>query len=375
MKRFIDFLIEEVHEGGIMHIEHPSDRTFDGPEASSHAVKTLKGIVSKKVPITRKIDDKMSFQAIRTPEGKVGVKYKGTGSTYNFSEEEVDAQHAHKPYLAHPIKTLLTHIGKVLPKRPGEYQGGFMSTPETRTEHEGHISHTPNTIEYSTAAGSEEGRKLKTSKVSAVIHTELKGEKRQAHPILNVDEFQHHPDVHVVPHVVEDHERNLHDEDKAQINHHISSAEKLMKGHSYEHLSGHETSLRTYINSTVKNETKPTVNGYKEHLAAAHDKKIEKVKTEKTKEAKRLEKEAALDHVEKNRKAFQKSFDIHHHIQQATNHLARGLQKSAPAGYKTKIDGKETGGEGYVGNGLKIVDREEFSKANLGRFKKQQEQQ
>jgi hypothetical protein len=370
MFSFSSFLTESAKlTGGIQHLEHPADRTFDSPEAAHHALSTLKGVVAGKTPVTRKIDDKMSFQAIRTKEGKVGVKYKGSGSTYNFSHSDVEKQHGHKPYLAEPLNTLLKHAGKVLPKKAGEYQGGYMSHPETRKEEGGHISHTPNTIEYHTPVNSAEGQKLKKSKVSMAIHTELKGPERTAHPITSMAGFQEHPDVHQVQHVVSGKERELHPEDKKVINKHIAAAQSLMKDHGHAHLSGHETSLRTYINSTVRNDEKPSTAGYKTHLAAAHDKKIEGVKMDSTKAAKTAEKTAAMAHVDKNKKAFDRSFEIHHHVQQATNHLADALDKSSAhgGGFQTRIAGKASGGEGYVGGGLKVVNRPAFSKANFAR--------
>lgn len=355
--------------GGIQHLEHPSDQTFNGPEAANHAVSTLKGIVAGKTPITRKIDDKMSFQAIRTPTGKVGVKYKGSGSTYNYSASDIEKQHGHKPYMAGPMNALLKHVGKVLPKKAGEYQGGFMSTPETRKEEGGHISHTPNTIEYHTPVNSSEGQKLKKSKVSVAIHTSLHGPERSAHPITSMAGFQSHPDVHQVQHVVSGKERELHPDDKKVINTHLSAAQNLMKDHDYGHLSGHEGTLRTYVNSTVRSGEKASTAGYRTHLAAAHDKKIEAVKMDATKATKTAEKNAALAHVDKNKKAFDRTFEIHHHVQQATNHLSDALDKSSAhgGGFQTRIGGKASGGEGYVGSGLKISNRSEFAKANFAR--------
>lgn len=367
MLRFFQFINEEVHAGGIAHIEHPSDKTFDSEEAAKHAVKTLKHVTSGKAKITRKIDDKMSYHAIRTPEGKVGVKYKGSGSHYNFSEKDIDTQHGHKPYLVHPLKALLKHLPKVLPEKPGEYQGGYMSSPETREVKRGHISHTPNTIEYHAPANSEEGKKLAKSKVSTVIHTELKGPHKVAHPITDTSKFKSHPDVHMVSHIVANKEKHIEPSIKKKAAEHIKQAEHLMKGHTYSHMAGHEIPLRTYINSTVSSGEKPTIEGYKKHLSAAHDKKIDAVKTEKTKEVKRQQKAAALQHIDKNKKHFEKSLQIHHHVQQATNELARALDKHGAGGFHTKIGGKESGGEGYVANGLKIVDREGFSKANRER--------
>lgn len=352
---------------GIQHIEHPSDRLFDGPKEAQHALKTLRGVALGRTPVTRKIDDKMSFQAIRDASGRVGVKYKGTGSQYNFSNDDIERQHGHKPYVGEPLKALLAHAHKVLPNKAGEYQGGFMSTPETRTEKGGHIKHTPNTISYSVKKDSPEGKKLAGSKVSMTIHSELTGPKKKAKPILDQSGFRSHPDVHLVDHTVSKEEQKLSPADKKAVLTHISKAQKLMKDHSHDHLAGHSETLRRYINSTVDTGEKPSIEGYRAHLGLAHDKKIEKLKTEKARNAKTQEKNAALAHVETHGDNFKKSLNIHGHLQAATNALARSLNRTAHGGYKHHIGDKETGPEGFVANGLKIVDREDFSKANRAR--------
>ena len=149
------------------------------------------------------------------------------------------------------------------------------------------------------------------------------------------------------------------------VEHHVKEAEKLMKDHTYGHLAGHEDHLETYINSTVRSGDTPSVSGYKAHLAAHHDKQIAAVKMDKTKAIKTGEKNNSLAHVDKNKGACQRSFDIHHHVQQATNHLARGLDAASKHPFQTSIEGNKSGGEGYVANGVKVVDRAGFSAANL----------
>lgn len=367
-RSFIEYLKEAAEpKGGILHIEHPSDLTFDGKSEAHRAYKTLVGTVAGKVPVTRKIDDKMSFQVKRDEEGRVAVKYKGSGSQYNYSHTDIERQHKEKPYLAAPLKSLLSHADKVLPKRAGEYQGGFMSTPETRKETKDTIEHTPNTITYSVKKNTPEGKKLAKSKVSMAIHTELKGASRTPHPIVNQSEFHSHPDVHLVDHTVSKEEQKLSPGDKKVVMSHLSSAKKMMKDHDYSHLTGHETHLRTYVNSTLDTGEKPSVEGYKKNLSSRWQKEIDKVKTEKAKGQKAASRDAALAHVEKNKEAFGKSFELHHHIQQATNALAQSLNRKASGGYTHRIGEKESGPEGFVAGGLKIVDRHEFSKANRAR--------
>lgn len=366
---FRDFITEAVeHKGGIAHIEHPSDRYFDGEEAADHAMKSLRGVLGGNAKMTRKIDDKMSVHLMRNPDGSVAVKYKGSGAKYNHTPDDIENQYEDKPYVAGPLHALLAHVGKVLPKEPGEYQGGFMSTPQTRNvTPAGEISHTPNTIEYRAHKQSPEGQRLHKSKVSLVVHSKLTGADRKAEPITDMSDFGSHPDVHLVQHTVAPEHMLMHPKDKEEARQHLDRASELMHGHSWDHLRGHEATLRTYINRTVSSGETPSVRGYKEHLMNHHQKLIDKVKMQKTKDAKAQIMQDALDHVDKHQNDFYKSFDIHDNMQRATNIMARSLDKHGAGGFTTHINGESAGGEGYVHNGLKIVDREGFSKANRER--------
>jgi hypothetical protein len=362
MHSFIKFL----SEAAIQHIEHPSDRLFDGPQEAKHALRTLKQVSAKKAAsMTRKIDDRMSFNVIRTADGKVGVKYKGSGSNYNFSQKDIVDQHSHKPYLVHPLSQLLKHLPKVMPDKPGEYQGGYMSDRSSRQHENGMISHTPNTITYSTPADSPEGKSLARSQVSAVIHTKIGAGGPK--PLTNMSEFKHHPDVHMVQHLVNKEQATIPPQFKSKADEHLKKAEQMMASHNYSHQVGHEQTLRQYFNSTLTTNDTPSVEGYKKYLTNWHQKKIDAVKTDKTKTVKKKVLDDAIDHVSKHQKDFYKTLEIHHHLQQATNHLSRGLDSSGAGGFRTSIGGAASGGEGHVYNGLKVVDREEFSKANRAR--------
>jgi hypothetical protein len=368
-KLFVEsFLVEAAKDApGILHTEHVADRTFDGAEEAHHAVNTLHGVVHGKTPITRKIDDRMSFQVKREKDGRVGVKYKGTGSTYNYSQQDIQKQHGHKPYLAGTLSHVLAHAGKVIPEKAGEYQGGFMSSPESRTEEGGKIKHTPNTLTYSTDKNSEEGKKLAKSKVSMTIHTRLVGPTGKPEPLTDMTGFHSHPDVHMVNHLVSKKEQTLSPEHKKAVMDHVDAASKLMKGHKYGYLDGHKDTMRTYVNSTVDSGERPNVESYKTHLAARHDKEIAKMKTDKGKAAKTATRDAAMAHIDKHQKEFKRSFDIHHHVQTATNLLANNLNHTAAGEFEHHIGEKKSGPEGFVANGLKIVNRTEFSKANRER--------
>lgn len=365
-KQYIPFLTEQKAPArGIQHLPHPAESAFHPRKgAVGTALSKIQGVISGRSRMTKKVDDRMSVQVIKDENGRVGVKYKGPGAQYNFSHEDIKKQYADKPYVAGPLMNILNHVHKVLPDRAGEYQGGYLSAPEDRKEEEGHISHTPNTIKYSVPKNSPEGKKLARSRVSLVLHSQLDAEGN-ASPV-DFSEFKEHPDVHLMNHTVTPEERKISPEAKRKALEHIAAAKKLAKKHTHEHHEGHEETLNRYANSTLDTGEKPSVKGYKNFLEKYHQKRIDSVKTEKAKAQKRAEMQAALGHVDDNMARFDRSFDVHHHIQQATYAVADALSRTAHGGYKHRIDGEEATGEGFVSNGVKLVPRK-FTIANRKR--------
>lgn len=365
-KQYIPLLSEQKKPvRGILHLPHPSEAAFNTRKgAVGSTLSKIQGVISGRTPITRKIDDRMSFQAIRTPEGKVGVKYKGTGATYNFSAEDIKKQHSEKPYIAGPLTNIHKHIHKVLPKGAGEYQGGYLSSLEDRTEEDGNIGHKPNTIRYSVDKKSAEGKKLAKAPLSIALHSRIAADGSTS-PI-GEGELQEHPDVHLMSHLVSGEERKLSPDAKRKALEHIAAAKKLGQKHSHDHHEGHDETLLRYANSTIDTGEKPNAKGYIKFLEKHHQKRIDSVKTEKAKNQKAEERKASINHVNDNLDKFDKTFDMHHHIQQATYAVADALSKTASGGYSHKIDGEEAAGEGFVSGGMKFVPRK-FTEANRKR--------
>lgn len=365
-KQYIPLLSEQKKPvRGILHLPHPSEAAFNTRKgAVGSTLSKIQGVISGRTPITRKIDDRMSFQAIRTPEGKVGVKYKGTGATYNFSAEDIKKQHSEKPYIAGPLTNILKHVHKVLPKGAGEYQGGYLSSLEDRAEEDGKIGHKPNTIRYSVDKKSAEGKKLAKAPLSIALHSRIAADGSTS-PI-GEGELQEHPDVHLMSHLVSSEERKLSPDAKRKALEHIAAAKKLGQKHSHDHHEGHDETLLRYANSTIDTGEKPNAKGYIKFLEKHHQKRIDSVKTEKAKNQKAEERKASINHVNDNLDKFDKTFDMHHHIQQATYAVADALSKTASGGYSHKIDGEEAAGEGFVSGGMKFVPRK-FTEANRKR--------
>lgn len=349
MQRYKSFL-KESKVVGIQHLEHPADRAFDGHHATQHALKTLNGLANGSMPATRKIDDKMSFQVKKKPNGKIGVKYKGSNMDYSYSQAELKKNYADKPHMVAHLGPVLAHIGKALPDHPGEYQGGLMSTDKMHRSVEGdQMVHQPNTVRYSTPLHSDEGKHLHDSKISVTLHTRLNADFSHS-PIHDPrQEFKYHPDVHVVPHNVP--EGTIPDaEHQPEIKKHLEAATKIastLKGSG--HTEGLTTHLRKYVNKTVRSGETPSTEGFKEHIKSEFKRPADK-----------------LEHIDKNKKRFDATFALHHHMQTAANHLADGLDKATSKGWSSSING-QAGGEGYVSNGLKIVNRHGFTRANMAK--------
>ena len=242
------------------------------------------------------------------------------------------------------------------------------------------VSFTPNTITY-TAKGPE-AEKIKKSKIGVVVHTQYHGKdihdlKSDPHP--DVHRFKQHPDVW---HKSAEHDTSKIDypeKDQNEFHKHMESAKKIHEKHGekmysaterHQGASGH---LETYINHTVRSDEKPSTEGFKNHLSAKLRKKAESYKTSASKEKIEKELNDHIQHIDKNKEHYDNLLKMHHHLQTAKNILVKNLNKHT-GDLEHHIDGKKTDPEGYVihhnGQASKLVNRSEFSKANLLKVRK-----
>ena len=170
---------------------------------------------------------------------------------------------------------------------------------------------------------------------------------------------------------------NLSKEQSSQFEHHMAAAKELhdKQPHDFHDIvNKHSEHVSTYINKTVRDDSKPSTKGLRSHIAERMGKEVDKVSTPKAKAQKTENMNNALKHHDDNEQHFANALKIHHHIQQAKNILVHGLNKANKhGGMEHHIDDKETHPEGYVahhsGASIKLVDRAEFSKANFAATK------
>jgi len=79
------------------------------------------------------------------------------------------------------------------------------------------------------------------------------------------------------------------------------------------------------------------------------------------------------NYISANKKHYENLLNMHNHLQQAKNVLVNVLNQHS-GGLEHDIDGKKTDPEGFVvnhaGQPTKLVNRAEFSKANLLKVRK-----
>ena len=380
MLSFGTYLIESANEEKLTHLEHAEDHPINaGEEGFKHAFNTLNdthnALLGKrsKVSLSTKYDGSPSIVFGHHPEfPRFFVASKSAfnkNPKLNFTESDIEKNHGHAPGLVAKLKAALHHL-----PNEGVYQGDVMYNKSDKdvSDSGGSYHFKPNTITYSTKKGSEEGQKIKDAKFGVAVHTAYHGdtlENMKAEYNTDTSKFKSHPDVHVIDTKFDP--KTAHYTPDAQQEYHSHMA-KAVEAHNdlpnYDHLEGHAESLKTYINSTVREATKPSVEGYKKHLQGSLQKDIDKVKTDKAKQNKAADMNEKLDHIEKNKDAFKTTLTIHKELQAAKNVLVNTMS-NADYKFHHSIDGKKVKPEGHVAvlnnRPTKLVDRSEFSAANF----------
>jgi len=387
MKRFSNFLKEstEASEAKLKHLEHLEDHPINaGHEGVLHALSNLQDVHRKlrgrksDTKITMKYDGSPSVVFGHHPEtGKFFVASKSVfnkNPKLNYSEEDIEKNHGHAPGLVEKLKHALNHLPKVVPPR-GVYQGDIMHTHGDVKEHKGKVHFTPNTITYSAHKGSEHGKAALKSKVGVAVHTAYKGdnlEDMKAQYAPDLSHFGKHDDIHLIS-TEHSHDRVKYTpEHQSKFKEHYKNAIRAARQitpEGHEAVAGHRLPLKTYINSTVRDGSKPSVEGFLKHYQNAHQKGIDKVKTDKTKQAKTVEMQRALQDVHDNKHHFHNVLDLHKHMQGAKDTLTGALASHSDFGHH--IRGKKSKPEGFVvvrnNRPTKFVDRAEFSRANFNK--------
>jgi len=392
MQSFLEYLKEESDpvEGKLKHIHHAEDRPLmHGGKGFTHAHDALQQAHehiksgSHSSALTMKYDGSPSIVFGHHPQtGKFFVASKSAFNKtpkLNYTHKDIEKNHGHAPGLMDKLHDALNHLKKVAPKS-GVYQGDMMFGHGDKQETKKGVSFTPNTITY-TAKG-EDADKVRKAKVGVIVHTQYHGKdiasmKADPHPDLH--NFAQHPDVW---HKSANHDtKQVHysESDQEKFKEHLAAAKKIHdehKGTMYKATqihSGDGGHLATYINHTVRTGETPSAEGFKKHVLSKYNKEIGKLKTPAAQGRKEREANTHAEHIDNNKEHYDNLLKMHHHLQQAKDVLVNTLNQHE-GGLEHHIDNKRTDPEGFVihhaGEPTKLVNRAEFSKANLLKVRK-----
>jgi hypothetical protein len=369
MKHFLAYLSESLEVKQLKHLTHAEDHPIiSGSEGFAHAHKTLSAIHAHMsgqgeehgVKITEKFDGAPSLVFGYHPvTKKFFVASKSAfnkNPKINYTEEDIDRNHGHAPGLAAKLKAALTHLKKVAPKQ-GVYQGDLMHSEGDVQSAGGAYHFTPNTVTHTVDKNSDEGRKVGRAKLGIVVHTKYEEnpdepgvENMNAGFDVDHGSFRHSPDVHMINPEVHFQGTYTPTQQKTfQMHMRKATAHHNALGkQGYAALAGHEDHMTSYINSTVRNGTKPSLQGYKAHLREKQASAVASVKTDKAKQIKQKHHDDLIAHVDANKEHFENAIGMHQNLQQAKNQLIAALNTHKRQ-MSYSIKGEQSHPEGFVG--------------------------
>jgi cytidyltransferase-like protein len=348
-------------------------------------LETLKGNSNSRIQTSVKWDGAPAIFAGVNPEN--GEFFVGTKSIFNkvpkinYTEEDILKNHGHAPGLVDKLTKALKYLPQL--GITNILQGDFMFDDEmldvVDIDGEPHYRFKPNTIVYAVPVDSELGQEIGQSKFGIVFHTtydSLDGGASFGADISNLrdapgvwfDDAFFTDDTGIV---------TLTENEESRIISLVEKADAVNSKIDYNELP--MPMLNIYINSEIKagqflEDPEDSFEGFLDWYRNRSDKAIEKLKTQKGR-LRRLNQqhESLLEFVNK-REDILNLFRVSRLLFEAKNIF---IEKYNNAVYNTKHfvdDGSgdlvATNPEGYVavdheGNGVKFVDRLEFSRANF----------
>ena len=345
-------------------------------------IKNLKGESNTIKNVSVKWDGAPAiFTGINPDNGQFFV---GTKSVFNknpkinYTPKDIDENHGHAPGLAKKLKLALQYLPALGIK--GILQGDFMfDNDEVETNDiEGipHYTFKPNTIRYAVESNSELGKKIIAARIGIIFHTtynDLSG--GGASFGANISGLSESTNVWFDDAYFKDNTGILlSDQEEKFILEKINEADSIDVDYTNLPLKN----LNIYINSEIKqgeflNDPSKSFERFKNWYQQAIDKGIAKVKRPETKEKKRQAGEEKLKEFESQKQDILNVFRISRLLSEAKSIFITKYDKAvATKHFIDKGDGTlgVTKAEGFVAvdhteNGIKLVDRLEFSRNNF----------
>jgi hypothetical protein len=345
----------------------------------------LKGNVDSRVKTSVKWDGAPAIFAGINPEN--GKFFVGTKSIFNkepkinYTPEDVQRNHGHAPGLVDKLTKALQYlpplgIQKIL-------QGDFMFDDEMIStidvDGEPHYAFKPNTITYAAPVNSKLGQQIADSKFGIVFHTTYDSLDGGASFGADVSGLNKVPGVWVDDAYFTDDTGTvtLTEDEELKVKKLVSAADQINEKIDYDNLP--MDLLNIYINSEIKGgqfleDPEKSFLGFKRWYSGRLEKRIDKLKSQRGKMRATEKGQEMLAAFDDKQEDILNLFRVSRLLFEAKNIF---ISKYNNAVYNTKHfidDGSgdlvASNPEGYVavdhiGNGVKFVDRLEFSKANF----------
>ena len=348
-------------------------------------IKVLRGDGDTKVSTSVKWDGAPAIFAGINPEN--GKFFVGTKSIFNkvpkinYTLEDIDQNHGHAPGLVDKLKKALYYLPSLGIKKI--LQGDFMfddgMLEVIDIDGEPHFRFKPNTIVYAVPVNSKLGKQIKNAKFGIVFHTTYNDLKSGASFGADVSRLKRRPDVWFDDAFFKNDTGTvtLTDDDEERVISLVKEADLINNKINYENLP--LAKMNIYLNSEIRggafaDDAQGSYEGFMEWNQNRLTKRINKLKSEKGKQRAMATGTAELETIERSKNDILNVFRLSRLLFEAKNVF---IEKYNNAVYATKHfvddgsgDLKVTNPEGYVavdfaGNGVKFVDRLEFSRANF----------
>jgi hypothetical protein len=346
-------------------------------------IKNLKGESNNIKNVSVKWDGAPAIWAGINPDN--AKFFVGTKSIFNkepkinYTSQDIDTNHGHAAGLAKKLKLALQYLPAV--GINGILQGDFMfdSDDVGTSDIEGvtHYTFKPNTIRYAVEANSEIGKKILSAKIGIIWHTTYKDLSSESGASFGADVsgLSETPNVWFDnAYFKDDTGILLSDQEEKFILEKINEADSIKVDYTDLPLKA----LNTYLNSEIRqgefvSDPTKSFENFKNWYQLAVNKSIEKVKRPESKESKRKAGEDKIREFESQKENIINIFRVSKILSEAKAIFIAKYDKAVAT--KHFIDNGDgtlsvTKAEGFVAvdhteNGIKLVDRLEFSRNNF----------
>jgi hypothetical protein len=347
-------------------------------------IKNLKGESNNIKNVSVKWDGAPAIWAGINPDN--GKFFVGTKSIFNkltpkinYTPQDIDKNHGHAGGLAKKLKLALQYLPAVGIK--GILQGDFMfdSDDVETSDIDGVIHYTfkPNTIRYAIEANSETGKKILNAKIGIIWHTTYNDLSSESGASFGADVsgLRETPGVWFDNAYFKDDTGILLNEKEEDF---VLDKIKEANSVTVDYTDLPLKNLNAYLNSEIRQgefilDPLKSFEKFKNWYQLAVDKSIEKVKRPETKEKKKTAGEEKMKEFESQKYSIINLFKLSKLLSEAKAIFITKYDKAvATKHFIDNGDGtlRVTKAEGFVAvdhteNGIKLVDRLEFSRNNF----------